>query len=110
MTYSWHNLTEDFFLGEHKTLQTDCRDVMNQTPMSAPVQNRCDTTNKLTTKMFKIVVTLHLIVFYLNNAIDMEAHDKFWDITHQIVEPVVNSCQNVDWFVVVSKKDRKSVV
>lgn len=54
--------------------------------------------------MFKVVVTLNVRVFYLNDAIDMKAHDKFWDVTHQIVEPVVNSCQNVDWFVVVSKK------
>lgn len=58
--------------------------------------------------MFNRDVTLNLTAFYLNNAIDMKAHDEFWDVTHQIVEPVVNSCQNVDWFVVVSKKQDKT--
>lgn len=37
----------------------------------------------------------------------MKAHDKLRDITHQIVKPVVNSCQNVNWFIVVSEKHRK---
>lgn len=39
----------------------------------------------------------------------MKAHDKLRDITHQIVKPVVNSCQNVNWFIVVSEKHRKKV-
>lgn len=46
---------------------------------------------------------------YLNNTIDMKAHDKLRDITHQIVQPVVNSCQNIYWFIVVSEKHRKEV-
>lgn len=50
----------------------------------------------------------HTKPIYLNNAIDVKAHDKLWDITHQIVEPVVNSCQNVDWFIVVSEKNTES--
>ena len=40
-------------------------------------------------------------IIYLNNAIDMKTHDEFWDIAHQIVKPVVDACQNVDWFIVV---------
>lgn len=36
----------------------------------------------------------------------MKAHDKLRDITHQIVKPVVNSSQNVNWFIVVSEKHR----
>lgn len=44
------------------------------------------------------------IIIYLNNAVDMKAHHKLRDVTHQIVEPVVDSCQNVDRFVVVSEK------
>lgn len=44
---------------------------------------------------------------YLNNAINMKAHDQFWDIAHQIVEPVVNTCQNVDWFIVVPEKHKE---
>lgn len=37
----------------------------------------------------------------------MKAHDKLRDVTHQIVKPVVNSSQNVNWFIVVSEKHRK---
>lgn len=37
----------------------------------------------------------------------MKTHDKLRDITHQIVKPVVNSCQNVNGFIVVSEKDSK---
>lgn len=48
-------------------------------------------------------------VIYLNNAIDVKAHDKLGDITHQIVEPVVDTCQNVDWFVVVPEKHSNKV-
>lgn len=48
-------------------------------------------------------------VIYLNNTVDMKAHDKLRDITHQIVQPVVNSCQNVDWFIVVPEKQSKKV-
>lgn len=44
-------------------------------------------------------------VIYLNNAVDVEAHHKLRDVAHQIVEPVVDSRQNVDWFVVVSEKN-----
>lgn len=47
---------------------------------------------------------------YLNNTIDMKAHDKLRDITHQIVKPVVNSCQNVNWFIIVSEKHRKEAI
>lgn len=39
----------------------------------------------------------------------MKAHDKLRDITHQIVKPVVDSCQNVNWFIVVSAKHKKKV-
>lgn len=48
-------------------------------------------------------------VIYLNNAVDVKAHDELWDITHQIVEPVVNTCQNVDWFIVIPEKHREEV-
>lgn len=43
---------------------------------------------------------------YLNNAINVKAHDQLWDIAHEIVEPVVDTCQNVDWFIVVPEKHR----
>lgn len=43
-------------------------------------------------------------VIYLNNAIDVKTHDKFWNIAHQIVEPIVDTCQDVDWFIVVPEK------
>lgn len=52
---------------------------------------------------------LMLTATYLHNSIDMKTHDKFWDIAHQIVKPVVNSCQNVDWFIVVPEKHGKKV-
>lgn len=43
-------------------------------------------------------------MIYLNDSVDVETHHKLWDIAHQIVEPVVDSRQDVDWFVVVSGK------
>lgn len=45
---------------------------------------------------------------HLNYAIYVEAHDQFWDIAHEIVEPVVDTCQNVDWFIIVPEKQRES--
>lgn len=49
-----------------------------------------------------------LTIIYLNNAIDVKAHDKLWDVTHQIVEPVVDTCQNVDWLIVVPEKQSEN--
>lgn len=34
----------------------------------------------------------------------MKTHDKLWDVAHQIVKPVVDTGQNVDWFIAVPKK------
>lgn len=34
----------------------------------------------------------------------MKTHNQFWDIAHQVVQPVVNTCQNVDWFIAVPEK------
>lgn len=50
-----------------------------------------------------------LVVNYLNDAIDVKTHDKFWDIAHQIVEPVVDTCQNVDWLIVVPREQDEKV-
>jgi len=33
----------------------------------------------------------------LHNAIVMVAHGQFWHIAHEIVQPVVNASQHVDW-------------
>lgn len=33
----------------------------------------------------------------------MKTHDEFWNVAHQIVKPVVNARQNVDWFIAVPK-------
>lgn len=46
-------------------------------------------------------------LIYLNDAIDVKTHHKLRDVAHQIVKPVVDSCQDVDWFVVVSGKNKK---
>jgi len=47
---------------------------------------------------------------YLHNAIDVKAHDQLRYITHQIIQPVINSCENVDWFVVVPVKSKQSEI
>lgn len=47
---------------------------------------------------------------YLNNAIDVKTHDKLWDIAHEIVEPVVDTCENVDWLIAVPKKHGENVM
>lgn len=61
----------------------------------------------------QLVITLAFspqpAVIYLNNAIDVKAHDKLRDVTHQIVKPVVHTCQNVDWFIVVPEKHSENV-
>ena len=44
---------------------------------------------------------------HLNDAINVKTHDQLGDIAHQIVEPVVDTCQNVDWFIVVPEKHRE---
>lgn len=40
----------------------------------------------------------------------MKTHDEFWDVAHQIVKPVVDTGQNVDWLIAVpeNKKNRVS--
>lgn len=53
------------------------------------------------------MATVWNILAYLNNAINVKTHDKFWDVTHQIIKPVVDTCQNVDWFIVVPEKKQK---
>jgi uncharacterized ferritin-like protein (DUF455 family) len=40
-------------------------------------------------------------VLYLDYPVDMEAHNKLWDVAHQIVQPVVDPGQDVDRLVVV---------
>lgn len=40
----------------------------------------------------------------------MKAHDKLRNVAHQIVEPVVDTRQNVDWFVIVPEIQRRRVV
>lgn len=45
--------------------------------------------------------------FYLHYAIYMETHDKLWYIAHQIVQPVINTSENVNWFVVIPKSREK---
>lgn len=58
---------------------------------------------------YLFIAELQPTVIYLNNAIDVKAHDELGDITHQIVEPVVDTRQNVDWFVVVPEKHSNKV-
>lgn len=41
----------------------------------------------------------------MDDAIDVKAHDELWNIAHQIVQPVVNTCENVDWLVVIPEKE-----
>lgn len=45
---------------------------------------------------------------HLNYAVNVKAHDQFWDIAHEIVEPVVDTGQNVDWFIIVPEKHIRS--
>lgn len=45
--------------------------------------------------------------FYLHYAIHMETHDKLWYIAHQIIQPVIDTSENVDWFVVIPKSKEK---
>ena len=42
-----------------------------------------------------------IVVLYLDYPVDMEAHNKLWDVAHEIVQPVVDSSQDVDRLVVV---------
>lgn len=44
---------------------------------------------------------LNKLKFYLHYAIYMETHDKLWYVAHQIVQPVINTSENVDWFVII---------
>lgn len=50
------------------------------------------------------ITGLKSAISYLNNAIDVKAHDEFRNVAHQIVKPVVDACQNIDWFIVVPEK------
>jgi len=33
---------------------------------------------------------------YLYNAINMETHGHLWNVTHQIIQPIVQPCQHID--------------
>ena len=39
---------------------------------------------------------------YLHNTVDVETHDKFGHVAHQIVQPVVDTRQNVDGLIVIA--------
>ena len=38
------------------------------------------------------------MAYYLHNAIQVVAHNNFWHITHQVVQPGVQSSQHTDGF------------
>lgn len=42
-------------------------------------------------------------VSYLYNPVYMETHHKLRYITYQVVQPIVNSSEHIDWFVVIPK-------
>lgn len=40
---------------------------------------------------------------YLNDSIKMKTHDNFWNITHEIVKPIIQPSQHINRFLHVSE-------
>lgn len=39
-----------------------------------------------------------IVAKYLHDTIKVVAHGKFWYITHEVIQPVIQACQYIDWF------------